>query len=186
MSSLFIQVEGDSIVQIMSGAKPDDGGVYIDVPEQFAGQVGNDVREFDETWNLRPLSERLADGLIPGGDRCKVVGEELVRKSPEELVRDGIDPVPVGMKLIDDARGLRFEAMTRPELVASGQMTEAEAEKLGLIEESAELTAYLSTTDWYAVRFAETGAAIPDEIKTGRQAARERISEIRNRLEAQE
>lgn len=43
----------------------------------------------------------------------------------------------------------------------------------------AELQGYLNATDWYAVRFAETGAEIPEEIKAARQSAREEISRLR-------
>lgn len=35
--------------------------------------------------------------------------------------------------------------------------------------------AYLNSTDWYTVRFAETGEAIPEDIKLARQAARDAI-----------
>jgi len=52
----------------------------------------------------------------------------------------------------------------------------AEAERQA---EIAALTTYLTSTDWYATRLAETGKAIPDEILTARQAARERISELK-------
>lgn len=38
---------------------------------------------------------------------------------------------------------------------------------------------YLLETDWYAIRFAETGKAIPDEIKKKRQDARDEISKLR-------
>jgi len=41
------------------------------------------------------------------------------------------------------------------------------------------LTAYLASTDWYATRLAETGKAIPTEILTSRQSARDRISELK-------
>lgn len=34
---------------------------------------------------------------------------------------------------------------------------------------------YLSSTDWYVVRFLECGVIIPDEIKTNRQLARDSI-----------
>lgn len=34
---------------------------------------------------------------------------------------------------------------------------------------------YLASTDWYAVRFAETGTEIPDDIKIQRAAARTQI-----------
>ncbi len=42
--------------------------------------------------------------------------------------------------------------------------------------EIATLSTYLTSTDWYATRLAETGKAIPSEILTARQAARDRIS----------
>jgi hypothetical protein len=45
-----------------------------------------------------------------------------------------------------------------------------------------ELESYLNSTDWYAVRYAETGVAIPDDIKTARQAARDEISALREQL----
>lgn len=45
--------------------------------------------------------------------------------------------------------------------------------------EITQLEQYLASTDWYATRFAETGKAIPVEITTQRNAARERISELR-------
>ena len=44
--------------------------------------------------------------------------------------------------------------------------------------EIAEKLAYLASTDWYVVRFAETGVAIPVEITTARSAARARIDEL--------
>lgn len=46
-------------------------------------------------------------------------------------------------------------------------------------ERIVELLNYLTSTDWYAVRFAEAGVEIPDEIKAKRQAAREEISRLR-------
>lgn len=46
-------------------------------------------------------------------------------------------------------------------------------------ERIAELQNRLNATDWYAVRFAETGVEVPAEIKAERQAAREEISRLR-------
>jgi hypothetical protein len=40
---------------------------------------------------------------------------------------------------------------------------------------NAEARAYLSDTDWYVARFAETGVAIPPDVMAARQAARESI-----------
>jgi hypothetical protein len=51
-----------------------------------------------------------------------------------------------------------------------------EADKLA---EIATLTAYLSSTDWYAVRKAETGKAMPEDVTLARQQARDRISELK-------
>lgn len=45
-----------------------------------------------------------------------------------------------------------------------------------------ELESYLNSTDWYAVRYAETGVEIPDDIKTARQAARDEISTLREQI----
>jgi hypothetical protein len=48
--------------------------------------------------------------------------------------------------------------------------------------EEQSLLAYLASTDWYAVRFAETGQAIPEDVVTQRAEARARISEMRENL----
>lgn len=45
-----------------------------------------------------------------------------------------------------------------------------------------ELDNYLKSTDWFATRYAETGKVIPDSIKTKRQEARDRISELRSTI----
>ena len=38
-------------------------------------------------------------------------------------------------------------------------------------EQITELQNYLNNTDWFAVRFAETGVPVPDDIKAARQSA---------------
>lgn len=52
-----------------------------------------------------------------------------------------------------------------------------------LREELVEQQDILSSTDWYAIRYADSGVEIPADIKAQRQAARERIDEIRIELE---
>lgn len=42
---------------------------------------------------------------------------------------------------------------------------------------NAEARAYLTSTDWYVIRFQETGVAIPVDIAAARQAARDSIVE---------
>lgn len=45
--------------------------------------------------------------------------------------------------------------------------------------EEQSLLAYLANTDWYAVRLAETGKTITDDVASQRDKARQRISELR-------
>lgn len=42
-----------------------------------------------------------------------------------------------------------------------------------------ELENYLSETDWYAIRYADTGEEMPSDIKKKRQNARDEISNLR-------
>ena len=44
-----------------------------------------------------------------------------------------------------------------------------------------ELESYLKSTDWYAIRYADSGVEVPAEIKKERQSAREEISVLRER-----
>ena len=46
-----------------------------------------------------------------------------------------------------------------------------------------ELERFLSQTDWYAIRYADTGEEMPAEIKTKRQKAREEISRLKKENE---
>ena len=50
-------------------------------------------------------------------------------------------------------------------------------------EELAEQQDILSSTDWYAIRYADSGVEIPADIKAKRQAAREKIDELRAEAE---
>ena len=70
--------------------------------------------------------------------------------------------------VIED-RGEYYEVAAVPEL--------PEEEKAAV--RIAGLRQYLDSTDWYAVRFAETGVPVPDEVRRKRQAAREEIDSLR-------
>ena len=41
----------------------------------------------------------------------------------------------------------------------------------------------LAETDWYVVRFAETGKPIPEEVLAERQEKRDRIHELRGQIQ---
>lgn len=60
--------------------------------------------------------------------------------------------------------------------------TEAAEAKIETLEN------YLAKTDWYIVRRAEIGEAVPDKVTTARQYARDEISKLRaaNSIEKEE
>lgn len=45
-----------------------------------------------------------------------------------------------------------------------------------------ELKAYLNSTDWYVIRYADTGQAIPVDVRVDRQEARAEIDALREEL----
>lgn len=63
----------------------------------------------------------------------------------------------------------------KPILVDPPEPTEKEKNEQRINE----LESYLRITDWYAIRQADTGTPIPEEIKTKRQQARTEISALR-------
>ena len=52
---------------------------------------------------------------------------------------------------------------------------EAEAEPTAQEVINNDSLAYLKSTDWYAIRYAETGVAVPSDVTTARAAARSAI-----------
>lgn len=53
------------------------------------------------------------------------------------------------------------------------QESQAEQERINI-----EARDYLASTDWYVTRWRETGRAVPDDVLSARQAARERVVNI--------
>ena len=73
------------------------------------------------------------------------------------------------------------ETDTVEDFVAPTERQEPTAEEVAnqLIEiQNNDARRYLAETDWYATRKAETGKAIPDDILTKRQEAREKVKSI--------
>lgn len=82
---------------------------------------------------------------------------------------------PCYIKEIEPAEGKR-----RFQIVQNEQPTEQEIS----LQRIRELECYLSSTDWYAVRYAETGVEIPQDVRSQRQSAREEISRLRENLQS--
>lgn len=84
---------------------------------------------------------------------------------------------PCYLKEIEPLNGIR-----RFQIMPDEQPTEQDIIKEQNERRERELESYLASTDWYAVRYSETGVEIPQEIKTQRQSAREEISRLREEL----
>ena len=92
-----------------------------------------------------------------------------------------VDGVVAGYELHEEGTYTVEEAKN---MVKYGTTTPTDAQIKNLDDESAvfrsnkDARRYLADTDWYVVRKTETGEAIPDDITTARQEARERIQDI--------
>lgn len=143
----FVIVKDGRLVEHGCGLRP-AGRDCRDVPDFFAFVAGRAVSEYDEAWQLRPLADRIADGLVVVSEAEKIVGETVVAKDRLERIRDGLDPAPKGQKLIDNEGCLRLEDMTLEEQVRAGQITQAAADTLQALAVRADRAALLSSTDW--------------------------------------
>lgn len=86
-------------------------------------------------------------------------------------------PDPVAPEDYSDETYYRTEQDTAPYVVFTRKPDEQIARATqGKINQRA--LQYLASTDWYVVRFSETGTPVPDEIKVARQAARDSIVKV--------
>lgn len=127
--SEYIKVKDNKAIGHFCGPLP-IGDDIKEVPDAWPFYVeGVDVQNFDSSWNLRPLADRVADGLVVVSEAEKIVGEAVVAKTALERIRDGIDSAPTGQKLVTATDGtLSLEDMTLAEKVAAGQITQATAD----------------------------------------------------------
>lgn len=105
------------------------------------------------------------------GNKDDKIFESLIEISEEEFNR-----------LLGEAnknhKEIKGDKEGKPILVDYAEPTDSEKASARI----SELSHYLEDTDWYAIRFADTGEPIPAEIKTKRQEAREEISELREKV----
>ena len=109
--------------------------------------------------------------------RYAIVVDEVTKRCDvadfEEYTQEQIDYfISKGMTL-QDVTKTATDGWYLTEFVPIKPQSEIDQESIN------ELESYLSSTDWYAVRFAETGVEIPQEIKDARASARLEISELR-------
>lgn len=86
-------------------------------------------------------------------------------------------PDPAAPEDYSDETYYRTEQDTAPYVVFTKKPDEQIARATqGKINQRA--LQYLASTDWYVVRFSETGTPVPDEIKVARQAARDSVVKV--------
>ena len=81
-----------------------------------------------------------------------------------------------GTYTAEEAENMMKYGTTTP---SDSQVQELEDES-AVFRSNKDARKYLADTDWYVVRKTETGEAIPDDITTARQEARDRIQDILN------
>lgn len=86
------------------------------LPDDHNVTVGTRKVEINERGYLIPVSERISRGIIVLDDYHVLDGEDIRRKTDEELVVDGLLPTPVGFKVEDGA----ILAMTIEEKIEAG------------------------------------------------------------------
>jgi len=96
----YLVLEGTKIIAHMSGPLP-EGDNIVEVVDQFDTR-GEDIREYDPTWKLRPLADRIAEDLVEIPKGFKVDGERFRPMNPAERVKAGIDSRPKGLVLDEE------------------------------------------------------------------------------------
>lgn len=173
MTEEFVIVENERLVAHGCGIRPK----YLDcrdVPDFFSFVAGRAVAEYDEAWRLRPLADRIKDGLVVVSKAEKIVGEMVVAKDSLERIRDGLDPAPHGQKVVEGEDGtLSLEPMTPQEQAGAGQITMETAAALLALEARADRAALLSSTDWTQVQDSPLSDKARARWATYRQALRD-------------
>jgi hypothetical protein len=134
-------------------------GVYLvsNIPDWVDMASGRDIREFDPaTWRLLPITKLIELGYKKLAPYEKLVDGEVVLKTHMEQMRDGVIELPYGMKVIPDPSaqdGLGLDKMTIAEMVAAGQLTQAEADAATLAEVADKRSDLLNAAQWRIDRY---------------------------------
>ena len=114
------------------------------------------------------------------------VSSILVRPDGSYVINNGLYHVPNEGEWVELYNQVKEYTELHPELIkddpAFTPLSETNKEIRDLQAELDSLQEYLKSTDWYAIRYADTGEAIPGDVKAKRQKARERIDYIRGIL----
>ena len=124
------------------------------IPDYFrSARPGMDIREWDERLALRPLADRVSDGLVVVPENYKVEGESIVPMTVEDKVAAGTMEIPKTMKAV----GKEIVKMTDAEIVSNGIMTQKELDDAKQVAEDEKLISQQMMADMRAAAIAKLG-----------------------------
>ncbi len=173
----YVLLDGNRIAGKFHGPVPDsptpEGLTVRVLPEDFSS-FGEDIREYDDRGNLRPLAARIKEGLVVLEPHEKINGEAIVPKTNAELVRDGVFPRPKGwlVDTDDDGSAVLRQACIL-EQVKLGDMTQKTADTINAVNVRAQRDALLAGCDWTQAADAQLKDDTKAEWKAYRQALRD-------------
>lgn len=161
------------IGQIFEGTYPPEAARWCNANRAYMEELAPVTRE-EERQELVREEQYIEEQVIREEQYIEAEYDENGEViKPAETIPAEIIPaevIPAEYKTVTvDVTVRRFQIVAVPE------PTEEEKAR----ERIAELEAYLASTDWYAVRYAETGVAVPDDVKAARADARLEISALR-------
>jgi hypothetical protein len=129
------------------------GQAVIDIPENTYTSIesGKYLGEYDEDWELKPLSQRVAEGLVVIPTDCVVDGESIREMTAREKNAAGIFTVNEGYVLDGDI----IRPMTIDEKIAAGIATKDDIKTAQAAELQAELDSLYAWFKWYDTQIAQ-------------------------------
>ncbi|MGE5494625.1 MAG: hypothetical protein ACM3S4_04920 [Burkholderiales bacterium] len=130
-----------------------EGQAVIEVPEDKAANIssGKYLGEYDAAWNLRPLAQRVAEGLVVIPADHVVDGEEIREMTTKEKIDAGLITVDEGYVLDGDT----IRPMTIPEKIAAGIASEDDFKAAEAARLQAELNTLYAWFDEYDKQIAQ-------------------------------
>jgi len=117
----FIKVQDDIVTGIFAGSSVMDG--MREVPDNHQLLTGAKLSEYDQDYQLLPLSERVARGVVEVPEGKRLEGDEFVEMTEVEQIKAGLVEPPLGMKI----KGDELVEMSIDEQVTAGQISRDEA-----------------------------------------------------------
>ena len=136
----YIRIKDNIVVELISAPKRPTG-TWKEVSLHGGIHIGDDIRMFDDKWNLKPISQLVkenlielqksdgTDGLPAGTVLQKIENDSLVYKSDYDFAKEGVIELET-MQYLDDKEKTIKTAVSIDDLVKVGKITKQEAQKL--------------------------------------------------------